>query len=181
MDKSGNFPSGESRHMRTIGVDPGSVITGYGIVENQKQNLVHVTSGYIRVGGKSSFPDRLKSIYEELSKVICRFNPDIMAVEGLFFAKNVKSALLLGQARGVAILSGVNAGLEICEYSPLEIKQSVVGYGRASKRQVQEMVRLLLSLPDIPESNTADGLAVAICHTNTSQSIFNTRLRSSCK
>ena len=132
---------------------------------------MHVVSGFLKVGNQRSFPARLGAIYRGLTDIIIEHRPDVMAVESLFFSKNVKSAILLGHARGVAMLAGVNAGLEVFEYSPLEIKQSVVGYGRADKGQVQEMIRILLSLEETPESNMADALAVAVCHLNTSRSI----------
>jgi len=157
--------------MKALGVDPGSVVTGYGVVEGAGQKLTHVTSGFLKVGNRPSFPERLGAIYQGLSKIIREYTPEVMAIESLFFSKNVKSAILLGHARGVAILAGVNAGLEVYEYSPLEIKQSVVGYGRADKEQVQEMIRILLSLRETPESNMADALAVAVCHLNTARSI----------
>ncbi len=157
--------------MKTLGVDPGSVVTGYGVVEGTGQKLIHVTSGFLKVAMRPTFAERLGAIYQGLTRIITEHSPDVMAIESLFFSKNVKSAILLGHARGVAILAGVNAGLDIHEYSPLEIKQSVVGYGRADKGQVQEMVRILLSLKEIPETNTADALAVAICHLNTARSI----------
>ncbi len=163
--------------MKTLGVDPGSVVTGYGVVEGSGQKLLHLASGYLKVGKEPSFPERLGAIYHGLTKIITEYRPEVMAIESLFFSKNVKSAILLGHARGVAILAGVNAGLDVYEYSPLEIKQSVVGYGRADKRQVQEMIRMLLSLSEIPESNMADALAVAICHLNTARSLSRIRKR----
>lgn len=165
--------------MKTLGVDPGSVVTGYGVVEGAGHKLTHITSGFLKVVSRPSFPERLGAIYQGLTEIITEYSPDVMAIESLFFSKNVKSAILLGHARGVAILAGVNAGLEIHEYSPLEIKQSVVGYGRADKGQVQEMIRILLSLKQAPESNTADALAVAICHLNTARSLSRFRSKGS--
>ena len=162
--------------MKTLGVDPGSVTTGYGVVKGSGQKLLHLASGYLKVGNKPTFPERLGAIYHGLTEIIAEYRPEVLAIESLFFSKNVKSAILLGHARGAAILAGVNAGLNVYEYSPLEIKQSVVGYGRAEKRQVQEMVRMLLSLEAIPESNTADALAVAICHLNTARSLARLKI-----
>jgi crossover junction endodeoxyribonuclease RuvC len=116
------------------------------------------------------FHDRLKRIYLELKRVIELHAPEAMAVEDLFIAHNIRSALKLGHARGVAILAGLNADLAVAEYSPLEVKKALVGYGRAHKSQIQEMVRVLLALGELPESNTADALAVAICHLHCCQS-----------
>jgi crossover junction endodeoxyribonuclease RuvC len=150
--------------MRIIGIDPGSTITGYGIVEQVNTRLSHVASGRVVSSARKPFNDRLKRIYQELEKVIALHSPEVMAVEDLFISRNIRSALKLGHARGVAILAGLNADLAIAEYSPLEVKKALVGYGRAQKTQVQEMVRTLLCLGELPESNTADALAVAICH-----------------
>jgi crossover junction endodeoxyribonuclease RuvC len=150
--------------MRIIGIDPGSTITGYGIVEQVNTRLSHVASGRVVSSARKPFNDRLKRIYQELEKVIALHSPEVMAVEDLFISRNIRSALKLGHARGVAILAGLNADLAIAEYSPLEVKKALVGYGRAEKTQVQQMVRTLLCLGELPESNTADALAVAICH-----------------
>jgi crossover junction endodeoxyribonuclease RuvC len=150
--------------MRIIGVDPGSTVTGYGIVEEVNNQLCHVASGRVVPSSRMDFHHRLKIIYEELEKVIASYEPTVMAVEDLFIARNIKSALKLGHARGVAILAGLNAELPIAEYSPLEVKKALVGYGRAHKVQVQEMVRILLGLGAPPNTDTADALAVAICH-----------------
>jgi crossover junction endodeoxyribonuclease RuvC len=152
---------------RAIGIDPGSRFTGFGIVEGDGNRLRHVMNGTVRIPPQLSFPDRLKMIYEQLTCVICDVRPDCMAVEDVFFAKNVKSALKLGQARGAAILAGANAGLIVYEYSALQIKQAVVGYGKAGKDQVGEMIGYLFGLRDELEPNAADALAVAVCHLNT--------------
>ncbi len=157
--------------MRIIGIDPGSTVTGYGVVEQVNLRLCHVASGRVVSPTKMPFHDRLKRIYLELNEVISCYTPQVMAVEDLFIARNIKSALKLGHARGVAILAGLNADLAIAEYSPLEVKKALVGYGRAQKQQVQEMVRILLSLGELPESNTADALAVAICHLHCCQGV----------
>jgi crossover junction endodeoxyribonuclease RuvC len=150
--------------MRIIGVDPGSMVTGYGIVEQDNRTLTHVASGRVVSPPRIPFHLRLKKIYVELEKVIGLYQPEVMAVEDLFMARNIKSALKLGHARGVAILAGLNADLCIAEYSPLEVKKAIVGYGRAHKLQIQEMIRTLLGLVDLPQSDTADALAIAVCH-----------------
>ena len=150
--------------MRIIGIDPGSTVTGYGIVEQINRKLCHVASGRVVSPAQLPFHARLKKIYLELAEVIALHEPEAMAVEDVFVARNVKSALKLGHARGVAMLAGLTADLPVAEYSASGVKKALVGYGRAHKGQVQEMVRLLLCLSEIPESNTADALAVAICH-----------------
>jgi crossover junction endodeoxyribonuclease RuvC len=157
--------------MRIIGVDPGSTVTGYGIVEEVNNKLSHVASGRVVSSSRMDFHHRLKRIYTELEKVIASYEPVVMAVEDLFIARNIKSALKLGHARGVAILAGLNSELPIAEYSPLEVKKALVGYGRAQKVQVQEMVRTLLGLAEPPDADTADALAVAICHLHCCQGV----------
>ncbi len=152
---------------RIIGIDPGSRFTGYGIIEGEGNRLRHIANGAIRLPPDLGFPERLKIIYDRLIDVIDHCQPASMAIEDVFFAKNAKSALRLGQARGVAILAGVKAGLPVYEYSALEIKQAVVGYGRAGKEQVTEMVQYLFGLRESPNPNAADALAVAVCHLNT--------------
>jgi crossover junction endodeoxyribonuclease RuvC len=156
--------------IRAIGIDPGSRYTGYGVVEGDGNKLRHVLNGTIRLPGDLAFPDRLKLIYQELQSVVAQCQPSCMAVEDVFFAKNVKSALKLGQARGAAMLAGVNAGLPVFEYSALQIKQAVVGYGRATKDQVVQMIQYLFRLHEALNPNAADALAVAICHLNTRSS-----------
>ena len=151
--------------MRVMGIDPGSSCTGLGVIEEINNELKVVYWGSIKSKARQPFPKRLKFIYDELAAVIQKFNPDEVAVEDMFFATNVKSALKLGQTRGIAVLSAVNEGKPVAEYSPLEVKQSVVGYGRAEKEQVQEMVTILLKLKKKPQPfDASDALAVAICH-----------------
>ncbi len=151
--------------MRVLGIDPGSNCTGFGIVEETRGRLEAVAWGGIRSKPKMSFPDRLKLIYDELICQIREHEPNVAAVEDLFFATNVKSVLKLGQTRGVTLLAAAHCDLEIAEYSPLEVKQSTVGYGRADKGQVSKMVTALLHLNKAPEPHDAtDALAVAICH-----------------
>lgn len=150
--------------MRVLGIDPGSRITGYGIIESVGNRLVHVDNGAIFSDVKKDFSLRLYTIYQELTAIIERYRPETMAVENIFFAKNVQSALKLGQARGAAIVAGVNAGLPVHEYSALQVKQAVVGHGKSAKVQVQQMLKVLLNLPEIAQEDASDALAVAVCH-----------------
>jgi len=148
-----------------MGIDPGSNCTGYGIVEENKGKLQIVHWGSVKSKARLPFSKRLQSIYDELMLVIEEFDPEVVAVEDIFFAVNAKSTIKLGQTRGVILLAGEKAGLEIAEYSPLEVKQSVVGFGRADKNQVRDMVTALLRLKEKPEPfDASDALAVAICH-----------------
>ena len=151
--------------MRVVGIDPGSLATGYGVIEQSAGGMQALAWGAVRTQARQPLPVRLRRIYEGLSEVIWVWQPEVAVVEKVFFAENAKSALTLGQARGVALLTAANADLPLVEYSALEIKQAVVGYGRAAKEQVQEMVRVLLSLPTAPRpADAADALAAAICH-----------------
>ena len=148
---------------RIIGIDPGSLRTGYGIIDIVGNKTTYVSSGIIRLTEKS-LPARLKVIFDGVSQIISQYQPDAMAVEEVFFAKDPRAALKLGQARGAAIVAGVNGDLPVAEYSARSVKQSVVGTGAADKKQVQTMVASLLKLPDTPSEDAADALAVAICH-----------------
>jgi crossover junction endodeoxyribonuclease RuvC len=150
--------------MRILGIDPGSRITGYGIIEQQGNRLQHIDNGAIFTRSDDDLADRLKIIYDGLIRIIVDYAPQAVAVEQIFVAKNALSALKLGHARGAALLAGVNAGLPVFEYSALQVKNAVVGYGRADKRQVQQMVRTLVALPEIAQEDASDALAVAICH-----------------
>lgn len=151
--------------MRILGIDPGLAIVGYGVIEASGNNFKPIDYGCILTDKDMGFPYRLKYIYESMNQLIEKYNPDEVAIEELFFNKNVKTAIAVGQARGVEILSVVNNGLDIYEYTPLQIKQAVTGYGRADKNQVQEMVKMLLNLRDIPKpDDAADALAIALCH-----------------
>jgi crossover junction endodeoxyribonuclease RuvC len=152
--------------MLVVGIDPGTAITGYGFVREERDGrLVAVDYGVVNTPAKMEMPLRLAMLHTELSKVLALHNPAGAAVEKLFFQKNVKTAITVAQGRGVSILTLAQAGLEIGEYTPLEIKQSVTGYGSADKKQVQEMVRMILGLNEIPKpDDAADALAVAICH-----------------
>lgn len=149
---------------RIMGVDPGIVATGFGVVElGVDGSVLYRGSGVLRPPRWQSLSLRLQQIYHGLCQQIENFSPLLMAVESPFYAKNVRSAMLLGQARGVAILAAAEAGMEIQEYSPLEVKQAVVGYGRAGKEQVQAMIRSILNPPQPPTADAADALAVALC------------------
>jgi crossover junction endodeoxyribonuclease RuvC len=151
--------------MRILGIDPGSASTGYGIIESDGSEHTAILYGAIRTKARQPFHERLLKIYTDLSSVLAREKADAMAIEEVFHATNVQSALRLGHARGIALLVGAQHGLPVFEYSPLEIKSAVVGYGRAEKTQVQTMVRLLLHLPETPSpDDAADALAIAICH-----------------
>jgi crossover junction endodeoxyribonuclease RuvC len=151
--------------MRVLGIDPGSETTGWGILEGDGRRYSLVEFGTIKTSAHDKFPDRLLKICNGLEALIVRLQPDTCAIEDGFLKTNVKTTLKLGQARGVALLAAARATLDIHEYSPRLIKQTVVGHGNAEKHQVQEMVRVLLSLKSIPEPHdAADALAVAICH-----------------
>lgn len=154
--------------MIVLGIDPGSRITGYGIVKKSGNCLIHIDNGAIFTDKAADFADRLKIIFDGLLKIISQYHPDQVAIENIFFATNPQSALKLGQARGAAIVAAVHSGLPVAEYSALQVKQAVVGQGKATKEQVQKMVRALLSLPEIAQADASDALAVAICHINSS-------------
>jgi crossover junction endodeoxyribonuclease RuvC len=163
--------------MRVLGIDCGGEYTGYGVVElNSAGKLCCLTCGAIKLSARESLPRRLSHIYSQLGVIISEHQPDEVAIEDVFYALNVKSALKLGQVRGVAMLAAAAAGLEVAEYSPLTIKSSVVGYGRAEKQQVQRMVARLLELPSPPEPmDASDALAVAICHLHTAATLRQQR------
>ena len=151
--------------MRVFGIDPGSERTGYGCVETDGRRHRLVTCGAVMAPPSASFPDRLAGIHRELTQLLQTLQPDCVAIENLFHAVNARSALKLGHARGVAMLAAVQAGCVVVEYTPTEIKRAVVGYGRADKGQVQQMIKLLLGLDTVPQPHDAsDALAVAICH-----------------
>jgi crossover junction endodeoxyribonuclease RuvC len=152
--------------MIILGIDPGSRITGYGIIRKEGNRLVHIDNGAVFTDSSADFPGRLKRIFDGLTDVINRYTPHAVAVEDIFFSNNAQSALKLGQARGAAIVAGVHAGLPVFEYTALQVKQSVVGHGKAAKEQVQQMVKVLLGLPEIAQADASDALAVAICHAN---------------
>ncbi len=150
---------------RILGIDPGSRKTGFGIIEFEGQNIKHVINGRLLVGD-GDFPGRLKQIFEGLTDIIERYQPDMMAIEKVFLHKNADSALKLGQARGAAICAGVSQNLTVHEYSATQIKKAVVGNGHAKKEQVQYMMSVILSLSEMPEEDAADALACAMTHVN---------------
>jgi crossover junction endodeoxyribonuclease RuvC len=155
--------------VKIFGIDPGSERTGYGCVERSGSRHHLVTCGVVAAPATATFPERLKHIHEVLSRLLAECHPDCVAVESIFHAKNARSALKLGHARGVVLLAACEAGLTVVEYAPAEIKRAVVGYGRAEKTQIQHMVKLLLGLEQAPSPHdVADALAVAICHLHSS-------------
>jgi len=165
--------------MLTLGIDPGTAIMGYGLVESgaadsgvvvpgrqlTSENLKLVEYGALRTPAHMPMAERLPMLYSGLMELLNEYKPQAVAVEELFFNKNTRTALSVGQARGVAILAGAHAGVRVAEYTPLQVKQAVVGYGRATKEQVQSMVKILLNMDHIPQpDDAADALAIAICH-----------------
>jgi crossover junction endodeoxyribonuclease RuvC len=153
--------------VKIFGIDPGSERTGYGCIETLGSRHHLVIFGTISAPARSTFPEKLKHIHIGLGALLARHRPDCVAVENVFYARNVRSALKLGHARGVALLAACEAGLPVVEYAPAEIKRAVVGFGRAEKVQVQQMIKLLLGLDAVPSPHdAADALAVAICHAN---------------
>jgi crossover junction endodeoxyribonuclease RuvC len=158
--------------MRILGIDPGSGSTGYGIIDTDGSKHRAVLYGAIQTNSRRPFHERLLKIHEELTIILQREKADVMSIEEVFHATNVQSALRLGHARGIALLVAAQQGIDVFEYSPLEIKSAVVGYGRAEKTQIQMMVRLLLDLSEIPSpDHAADALAVAICHAHRSRQL----------
>ncbi|WP_227765822.1 crossover junction endodeoxyribonuclease RuvC [Zhaonella formicivorans] len=151
--------------MLILGIDPGTAITGYGIVQFKGNKFTVIDYGSIQTCSKIPLAERLKMLYSGLQELISFYKPEHLAVEELFFNKNSKTALAVGQARGVVLLAGANNKMVVAEYTPLQVKQAVVGYGRAEKQQVQEMVRLILNLEKVPKpDDVADALAITICH-----------------
>lgn len=155
--------------MRILGLDPGYAIMGYGIVDMKGNKFTPCTYGVVTTDKDMDMPDRLVQLYRSLINLIEEYRPDAVAVEELFFNKNAKTAIMVGQARGVALLACANSGLDIYEYTPLQIKQGLIGYGRAEKEQIQFMVKTILNLSEaVTQDDTADALAAAICHGNSS-------------
>ena len=154
-----------------LGIDPGSLKTGFGVINSVGSNCQYVASGVIRLP-KLDLPERLKIIFDSVSEVIEEYCPQEMAIEKVFMAKSADSALKLGQARGAAIVAAVNQDLAVSEYEARKIKQSVVGTGSADKHQVQQMVKNLLKLPGVPQEDAADALAIALCHASTRQHLI---------
>jgi crossover junction endodeoxyribonuclease RuvC len=156
--------------MIILGVDPGTAITGFGVLQSDGDELIMVAYGAITTPADWKMPRRLLHIHAELAALILKHQPTDAVIEKLFFSKNVRTALSVGQARGVALLAAAQAGLAIHEYTPLQIKQAVVGYGRAEKIQIQQMVKVLLGLDRLPQpDDAADALAIAICHAHSAR------------
>lgn len=148
-----------------LGIDPGTAITGFGVLADHRGDARALEFGVIRTPAEDPLPKRLQALYDELNALLARHRPHAVAVEELFFAKNARTALTVGHARGVVLLAAAQSGAQIFQYKPAEVKQAVTGYGNAEKRQIQEMVRLLLGLDDIPRpDDAADALAIALCH-----------------
>lgn len=158
--------------MIILGIDPGSRLTGYGVIRQTGSKFEYLASGCIRMT-QDDIPERLKQIFDGVSQIIEQTQPQVFAIEQVFMARNPDSALKLGQARGAAIVAAKVAGLQVYEYSARQVKQSVVGTGAAAKEQVQHMVRSLLKLPANPQADAADALAVALCHGHTQQSLIH--------
>lgn len=151
--------------MLALGIDPGTATTGFGLVREEHDEYTLVDCGVILTSADETMPRRLQRLHSQLSGLIAACKPDAVAVEELFFNKNVRTAIAVGQARGVILLASAQAGISVAEYTPLQVKQAVCGYGRADKHQVQEMVRLLLDLEEAPHpDDAADAVAVALCH-----------------
>lgn len=156
--------------MRILGIDPGTGILGFGVIDFEKGKSKLIDAGVIRTPVKQVDSERLFTIYNELKEIIAELKPDVLSVEKLFFAQNVTTAMSVSQARGVVLLLGRQHNMELYEYTPLQIKQALTGYGRADKKQIQEMVRVMLGLKDVPKpDDCADALAAAITYTMTTQ------------
>lgn len=157
--------------MRILGIDPGIAIVGYGVIDSEREKMRLVAMGASRTPTGIPVEKRVEMVYDDICEIIDTYKPDCMAVEELFFNTNQKTAIAVAQARGVILLSAIKKNVDFFEYTPLQVKQSVVGYGRAEKAQVMEMVKIMLSLEKVPKlDDTADALALAICHAHASQS-----------
>jgi len=159
--------------LRILGIDPGSRITGYGVIDSDGMRSVHIEHGTLRLQGEA-LPPRLGEIYARVSALIETHSPQVMAIEQVFVSKNAASALKLGQARGAAICAAIQHGLAVAEYTPTRIKQSVVGTGRADKAQIQHMVKMILQLSEVPPTDAADALAVALSHAHSHTTLART-------
>ena len=161
--------------MRVFGIDPGSQRTGYGCIDSDGRRHRLVLCGAVRAGIGATFPDQLSIIYRSLSALLAEHRPECVVIESIFYAANARSALKLGHARGVAMLAAIETGVPVIEYTPAEIKRAVVGYGRAEKQQVGQMVKLLLGLDAVPTPHdAADALAIAICHLHRGKTVSDT-------
>lgn len=155
--------------MIIIGIDPGLAFTGWGIIKSEGNRLAYIAGGVVKTNSKAPMSERLATIHDGLQEVLETYKPDTAAVEEVFVNSNARTSLKLGQARGIALLLPQLKGLSVSEYTPLMVKKSVVGYGRAEKEQVAQMVKMLLPTADVSQNDTADALAVAICHAHTCQ------------
>ncbi|HBF12216.1 MAG TPA: crossover junction endodeoxyribonuclease RuvC [Deltaproteobacteria bacterium] len=158
--------------MIILGIDPGTRIAGYGLIKKKSGQVIHIDNGIIDCQKIETLPGKLEHIFKSVQKLISQFHPTILAIEDIFYAKNVQSTVKLAHTRGIVILAAQMNGLEVHEISPLEVKKAVVGYGRAEKTQVQQMIKLLLKLPQIAEENASDALAVAVCVANSLRPIL---------
>ncbi len=159
--------------MKILGIDPGIAIVGFGIIEYDGVNFRVVDYGAVTSPAHTPLPSRLKMVYDDMCYIIEKYKPDQVAIEELFFNNNAKTAIAVGQARGVLVLAAENNKIPVYEYTPLQVKQAVVGYGRAEKKQVQQMVKSILHLHEVPKpDDTADALAIAVCHAHTNYSII---------
>lgn len=164
--------------MIILGIDPGIAIVGYGLIEYIGNRFRVFDYGSIQTEAGTPTNDRLKIVYDSMTQLIEKYKPDAMAIEELFFNTNSKTAIVVAEARGIILLSGVNAGIDIAEYTPLQVKQAVTGYGRADKNQVQQMTKAMLGLDKVPKpDDTADALAIAICHAHSAGSGIYNRLK----
>lgn len=160
--------------LRILGIDPGLATVGFSIVDVEKSKMKLVTCGVISTPAHTSLSSRLDRIFEDMNELISSFSPDVMSIEELFFNTNITTGIAVAHARGVILLSAYRAGVQVFEYTPLQVKQAVVGYGRAEKNQVIDMVRRILALPAAPKpDDAADAVALAICHARSSTSLLN--------
>ncbi len=167
----GEVCGGVVEAMRVLGVDPGYAIAGYGLVEGEGLALRSLTFGAVTTQAHTAFEDRLAEIYRDFGELFAAFRPEAMAIESLFYQNNQKTAIAVAEARGVILLAAKQAGVPIFEYTPLQVKQAVTGYGKATKRQIQEMTTRLLRLSSVPKpDDAADALAIALCHANSARS-----------
>jgi len=153
--------------MKILGIDPGTQVAGYGVIEMTRSKIVAIEYGSIKANKNQTFAQRLQTIHSKIMDIISKYQPDQMAIEEVFYSKNIKSAIRIGEGRGIVFLCAASANIPITEYAATVIKKAVVGNGNAQKEQVQEMVKIILDLPDIPEPRDAsDALAIAICHSH---------------
>lgn len=162
--------------LRILGIDPGLATVGFGVVDSDKNSMKLLTCGVISTPANTTLSSRLDRIYEDMTELITTFSPDVVSIEELFFNTNITTGIAVSHARGVILLAAYRAGVQIAEYTPLQVKQSVVGYGRAEKNQVIDMVRRILNLPAAPKpDDAADAVALAICHARSSTSLLANR------